>query len=70
MKTKFLNAVKTVTNEIKNDAELKQSYKSNIAMAFKDEYDRAKSKKNYLNQNDIRKISNDAAEYFLNLWCK
>jgi hypothetical protein len=70
MKTKFSKAVQTVTNEIKNDAELKESYKANIAMAFKDEYARRRLEKNYVNSTDVHEIANKAAENFLDLWCK
>jgi len=66
MKTE--EAVKKLTCEIKKDAELRESYKSNIAMAFYDECVR--------NQVDddlplelLHKIANKAADNFLDNWC-
>ena len=58
--------VQRVTELIKNDEELYYGYQSNIAMAFKDEYDR--NTKKYKNRQDIHKIANNAAKHFLNLW--
>ncbi len=40
-------------------------WRSNIAVAFQDEYDRCKKK--YKNRSDIHNISNKAARNFLNL---
>jgi hypothetical protein len=70
MTTEFTKAVQTVTNEIKNDNELKEGYKANIAMAFKDEYARRRKEKSNINYSDIHEIANKAAENFINLWCK
>ena len=61
-------AVKVLTEQIKSDPELFYSYQANIAMAFKDEYDRCEKK--YKNKEDIHQIANQAAINFLNLWCK
>ena len=55
-------------NALKNDSELFEAYKANIAMAFKDEFDRyydgtaiaSKTK------DSIHKIANNAAKNFLN----
>ena len=66
MKTK--KAVNVLTKAIKNDSELYYAYQANIAMAFKDEYDRCPAK--YKNQTNIHKIANIAAKNFLNLWIK
>ena len=57
-----------VFEELKNDKELYQSWKANIAMAFKDEYSRCKKK--YKNKEDLHKIANKAAKNFLNLLIK
>lgn len=56
---------KKVFEELKNDEELFQSWKDNIAMAFKDEY--ARCEKKYKNKEDLHKIANKASENFLNL---
>ena len=66
--TEYAKAVKLVTEKIKSDKELRISYIANIAMAFKDEYQR--NKKKYKNYDDIHIIANTAAENFINLWCK
>ncbi len=70
MDNTFEKAVKTVTRVIKNDKELFESYKANIAMAFKDEFAKAKIEKNYINSDDLHKIANKAAKNFLDLWCR
>lgn len=62
-------AIKRFTKAIKNDPELKETYKANIAMAFKDEYQRYKKEKRYLNNNDIHEMANQAADNFLTLLC-
>lgn len=64
-------AVKHLTQKLKNDPSYRIGWQSNIAMAF---YDRAyqyrKGKKiKYLSMVDIHKIANDAANSFLNLLC-
>jgi hypothetical protein len=67
------DAVKIVTKEIKADKELYRSYQDNIAMAFKDTYAQHKktmNKKWYVSNQDVHKIANKAAKYFLDLWCK
>jgi len=60
--------VRTLGKHLKKDEELFYGYQSNIAMAFYDEYSRIAKEKNYLNKNDIYKISNAAAINFLNLF--
>ena len=70
MDNTFEKAVKTVTRVIKNDKELFESYKANIAMAFKDEFAKAKIEKNYINSDDLHKIANNATKNFLDLWCR
>jgi len=63
-------AVKTITEAIKKDESFKESYKANIAMAFKDEYARKRKEKSNINYSDIHEIANNAADNFLELWCK
>ena len=63
-------AVKILTEAIKKDEGLRESYKANIAMAFKDEYARKRKEKNNINYSDIHEIANNAADDFLELWCK
>jgi len=65
---KFKKAVKIVTKTIKKDPDLRYSYQANIAMAFVDEYDRIHKK--YKNKEDIHTAANNAANNFLDLWCK
>jgi len=67
---KVEEAVKILTTALKEDEGFRESYKANIAMAFKDEYARKKIDKNYVNSNDLHEIANKAADNFLNLWCK
>ena len=50
---------------LKEDEDLYYAYQSNIAMAFKDEYDR--NDKKYKNRTDVHEIANNAAKNFLNL---
>lgn len=66
------NAVKIVTDQIKSDPDLYIAYQSNIAMAFKDEWDRQARDRQYidLGKLDIHEIANQAAKNFLDLWCK
>jgi len=63
--TKVSNAVKILLTALKNDEDYYYSYQANIAMAFKDEYDR--NNKKYKNRKDIHDIANQAAINFLNL---
>ena len=68
-KTKLAKAVKTLCKELKKDPDLYFSYQSSIAVAFQDTYRRKLRDNNYdyLNSNDIHKISNEAAVEFLDL---
>lgn len=59
-------AVKVLTEELKNDTELFNTYRANLAMQFKDEYSRDKTK--YKNKEAVHNIANKAAVNFLNLW--
>lgn len=69
MKTK--NYMQELTNALKKDSELRLAWKANIAMAYKDHYDRyvKKTSKKTMNAQDRHIIASDAAEYFLNLLC-
>lgn len=52
---------------LKRDNQLYYAYQANIAMAFKDEYDRQAKSRHYidLNKIDIHEVANTAAKYFL-----
>jgi hypothetical protein len=67
---KLKKAVKILSKNIKKDPELYYAYQANIAMQFKDEYSRKRKKKNYLNNEDIHEIANNAAKGFLDLLIK
>ncbi len=58
-------AVRVLAKALKEDPDFYHSYQSNIAMAFKDEYER--NTKKYKNREDIHKIANQGAMNFLNL---
>lgn len=68
MGDKYQAAMQVIAEAIRNDAELRNGYKANIAMAFKDEYDRID--KAYKNKSDIHMAANKAADNFLKLWAK
>jgi len=72
MKTEYENAIEIIIKSLLDDRELWNTYKSNIAMCFKDEY--LKKRKKYVNDfqhlYDIQVIANNAAEEFLKLLCK
>ncbi len=61
-------AIAVLINALKTDEGYRIAWKSNIAMAFKDEYFRNKSK--YKNREDIHKIANTAADDFLKSLCR
>ena len=65
------DAVKTVTKAIREDKELYIAYQANIAMPFQDEFKRQMGQigRNAAIEN-IHEIANNAAKYFLDLWCK
>jgi len=63
-------AVKNLCSALKKDKDYYYSWQANIAMAFKDEHYRQKSKKSYMNQEDIHNVANEAAKNFLNLLIK
>jgi len=59
-----------IRKDLRNDKGLWMAFKANIAIQFQDHYRSYKKiyNKKYLTTEDIHKISNDAAEAFLNLW--
>jgi len=63
--------IKSLQKSLKKDKSVGSYYHSwqcNIAMAFKDEYDR--NEKKYKNGHDIHTIANQAAKNFLDLLIK
>lgn len=80
MNQKFKNALEIVTDSIRNDKELRRAYQANIAMSFYDAMRCGISEPRQLlleiNTDShqswikIHKISNQAADNFLNLWLK
>lgn len=65
------DAVKIVTKAIREDKDLYIAYQANIAMPFQDEFKRQMGQigRNEAIEN-IHQIANNAAKYFLDLWCK
>lgn len=57
-------AVETLVKALKEDPDYRESWKANIAMAFKDAYDNADV------MDEIHTIANTAADNFLNILCK
>jgi len=64
MATELANAVKVLSNALKEDEGLYMAYQSNIAVAFQDEF--ARSTLKYKNREEVHRISNEAAKNFLN----
>jgi len=56
--------------QIEKDPQLREAYKANIAMAFKDEHSRYKKKtgKQAMSIEDIHKIANKAADNYIDQW--
>lgn len=66
---KIEEAIKTYREAFKKDKGFRESYKANIAMSFRDEYDRVRKEKGRpLNLLEIQEVSNRAADNFINLW--
>ena len=67
--SKIHNALKVITNELKNDENYMNAWQANIAMEVVDEYKRYKRafKLKYLRNSDIHEIANIAAMNFINL---
>ncbi len=64
-------SVLKITSELKKDEGYRESWKSNIAMAYKDceHWYKQKTGKKQLNRKDTHIIANNAAEHFLKLLC-
>lgn len=64
-------AISKITTELKSDISYRESWKANIAMAYKDceRWYKEKTGKKRLNKEDAHIIANDAAEHFLKLLC-
>lgn len=71
MDNKVKEAIQTLVEALNSDEGYRLGWKSNIAMAFKDEYSRQAEERDYtdLGKLDIHEIANKAAESFLNLLC-
>ncbi len=67
-KTKLEIAVETLSKALKKDKELRHSYEANISMAFIETYRKYKitKGKSRLSNDDIKFISDVAADNFLN----
>lgn len=65
------NYMKELTNQLQKDKELREAWKANIAMAYKDNWHWYKQKtgKTVMNREDRHIIANNAADYFLKLIC-
>jgi len=59
--------IKTLIKHLKKNKDYYYSWQANIAMAFRDEYDKQKRIKKNLNSSDIHEIANNGAKNFLNL---
>ena len=69
-KTTLPKAVKKLQKELKEDLQLREGYKANIAMAFYDEYEDAMNNGvPQVKHLTLHKISNKAAERFLVNFC-
>jgi len=68
---KLEEAISKITTELKNDAGYRESWKANIAMAYKDceTWYKQRTGKKRLNREDKHIIANEAAEHFLKLLC-
>lgn len=65
-------AIKVLITALNNDADYRESWKSSIAMAYKDAEHRYRNKtgKNVLNSLDKHIVANEAAEEFLQNFVK
>ncbi len=70
--TELHEAVRVLKKALKNDEDYKQSWVANIAVVFQDHVYRYKkaTKRRELNIEEIHKISNEAAEAFINTLCR
>lgn len=64
-------AISRITDEIQYDISYRESWKANIAMAYKDceHWYKKETGRKQLNREDKHIIANNAAEHFLNLLC-
>jgi hypothetical protein len=62
-------AVDTLTDAFKTDADFRYAYQANIAMAFVDEFRRhqKESGRKHVNYSDLHTVANTAADNFLTL---
>tara|TARA_R110000796_G_scaffold126793_9_gene241825 strand:+ start:3949 stop:4200 length:252 start_codon:yes stop_codon:yes gene_type:complete len=74
---KIEDAVKTITKAIKEDVDFRETYKSNIAMYFKDEVEKSgvhsPNPENHsilMTREMLHKIANKSADNFLDNWCE
>jgi hypothetical protein len=65
------NYIKELTDNLKKDKGMREAWKANIAMAYKDNWTwhAKKTGKTTMNREDRHIIANNAAEYFLKLLC-
>lgn len=65
------NYMQELTKNLKKDKQLREAWKANIAMAYKDNWDwyAKRTGKTVMNRQDRHNIANEAAEYFLKLIC-
>lgn len=65
------NYMKKLTEQLKKDKGLRESWKANIAMAYKDNWGwyAKETGKTVMNREDRHIIANNAAEYFLQQLC-
>jgi len=65
---KISKAVKILTTAIKNDPDLRQAYRANIAMAFVDEVNGQPGFEE-VPYDTLHQAANEAADRFLSNWC-
>lgn len=75
MKVELQQSVEILCNALREDKELYYAYQANIAMAFKDAYDKEWRDLNLYREGvpakvDLHKVANDAAKNFLDLLIK
>ena len=66
MENKVHEAVEVLVQALKDDPQYKMAWVANIAMSFQDEWHRSVKEDEHT---DVHKISNAAAENFLELLC-
>jgi uncharacterized protein YdaT len=72
MKKDLKNAIEILVTALKTDEGYRESWKANIAIAFKDDYYwyKTNNEKDYLNNQDIHIVANNAADNFLKILCR